>query len=458
MQKAGLFVALLLMLALPARAEQVSQAEAHQIGTEAYLYFYPLVTMDVSRRLATNVEAGKEMGRGPMNTFIHMRTFPPADFRDVVRPNFDTLYSIVWLDLTKGPVLISAPDTNGRYYLLPMLDMWTDVFASPGKRTTGTKAETFAVVPPGWRGELPKAVTRIDAPTPYVWMIGRIQTNGPQDYAAVNKIQDSLKITDLAGEPIVSKVAVDPSVDSKTPPLDQVNKMPAEKYFSYAAELMKVNAPHITDQSMIARLKRIGIEPGKSFDFDKLSPAVQEGLRKASKDGLKNMVEKTPTLARVVNGWQMNTDTMGVYGNYYLKRAIVAMVGLGANQPEDAIYPLNIVDSKGKILHGSNKYVLKFKKDELPPVNAFWSTTLYDQAGFQVPNSLNRFAIGDRDALKYNADGSLEIYVQNTSPGKGKESNWLPTPKGPFSLTMRLYAPKLSVLEGKWVPPAVVKK
>jgi hypothetical protein len=167
------------------------------------------------------------------------------------------------------------------------------------------------------------------------------------------------------------------------------------------------------------------------------------------------MRAKIPTLARVVNGWQMNTDTMGVYGNYYLKRAIVAMVGLGANVPEDAVYPLNIGDADSKPLNGTNKYVLQFAKNEIPPAAAFWSITLYDKDGFPTANVLNRNAIGDRDELKFNADGSLDLYFQNESPGKDKESNWLPAPTGDFNLAMRLYAPKLEVLDGRWAPPPI---
>lgn len=440
---------------------KLSESEAYSIGVEAYQYFYPLISMDVTRRVTTNVPAGVKPGLGPMNAFHHFTAYPTADFREVVRPNFDTLYSSAWLDLTQEPMIISAPDTNGRYYLLPILDMWSEVFAAPGKRTSGTQAASWALVPKGWSGTLPQGVQRIESPTAYVWIIGRTQTNGPKDYEAVYKVQSGYAITPLSQwgketQPIEFKF--DSTVDMKTPPLVQVNTMPAAKYFSYGAELMKVNPPHSTDWSQVARLKRIGIEPGKSFDFEGASPEVQAGLTRAASDGLKLMVEKLPTLARVVNGWQMNTDTMGVFGNFYLKRAIVAMVGLGANQPEDAIYPLCIADSDGKPLEGSNKYILHFSKEELPPVEAFWSITMYDHEGFQVANSLNRFAIGDRDKLKFNADGSLDIYIQADSPGADKESNWLPSPaEGKLGITMRLYAPKPQALDGRWNPPAVKK-
>lgn len=437
----------------------ITEQEAYEIGIEAYHYFYPLITMDITRRVFTNYPSGEKPGFGPMNEFQHLREFPSANFRQVVRPNFDTLYSAAWVDITKEPMIVSAPDTDGRYYLLPMLDMWSDVFASPGKRTSGTQAQEYAIVPQGWQGELPEAIEKIESPTPYVWILGRTQTNGVEDYPAVHKIQDGFKITPLSQwgkkvEPAIS--IIDSTVDMNTDPLKQVNTMTADKYFSYGVQLLKINPPHVTDWSTIARLKRIGIELGKDFDLNEKSSAIQAGLKRAVVDGLKIMIEKLPTLARIENGWQMNTDTMGVYGNYYLKRAIVAMVGLGANQPQDAVYPLNVFDANGKPMEGQNNYVLHFDKNELPPVEAFWSITMYDAEGFQVANKLDRFAIGDRDSLKYNSDGSLDIYIQNDSPEDDKVSNWLPSPpQGVLGLTMRLYAPKPAVLNGIWNPPAV---
>jgi hypothetical protein len=328
--------------------------------------------------------------------FVSIPAYPPADLKVVVRINFDTLYSIAWLDLTKEPLVVSAPDTHGRFYLLPMLDMWTDVFASPGWRTTGTQAQNFLVTPPGWNGTVSDSFTRINAPTPYVWIIGRTKTDGPQDYDAVHKIQAGYKVTPLSQwgkAPEPEQVKIDPTIDMKTPPKIQVDTMPAGKYFAYAAELMKLQPPHITDEPIIAQMKRIGIEPGKSFDLDKADPVVKKALVRVPQGAQELMKWKIPTLARVVNGWSMNTDTMGVYGNYYLKRAIVAQLGLGANLPEDAIYPLNLADESGKPLDGANKYTIHFDKATIPPANGFWSITLYDQEGFQVANSLNRFAV-----------------------------------------------------------------
>jgi hypothetical protein len=444
----------------PAAHSPTTAPDAHAIGLDAYLYFYPLVMMDVTRRVTTNAEPGKKPGVGPANMFTNFDAFPTADLKVVVRPNFDTLYSSAWLDLTEEPMIVSAPDTGGRYYMLPMLDMWTDVFASPGSRTTGTQAANFLVTPPGWTGAVPAEMTRISAPTPFVWIIGRTKTDGPADYAAVHKIQAGYKIAPLSqwgksAQPAAIKI--DPAVDMTTPPKVQVDTMPAGKFFAYAAEILKVNPPHITDQPIIAQLTRIGFEPGQSFDLEKAEPAVREALANAPGEAQKLMAWKMPTMARVANGWQTNTDTMGVYGNYYLKRAIIAQSGLGANLPEDAIYPFNLADNTGKPLDGANKYTLHFDKGATPPADAFWSVTLYDNDGFPVANPLNRFAVSSWMPFRYGADGSLNLYFQNESPGADKEANWLPTPTGPFTLTMRIYAPRSEALTGKWNPPPVTR-
>jgi hypothetical protein len=261
----------------------------------------------------------------------------------------------------------------------------------------------------------------------------------------VHKIQAGYKVTPLSRwgkttDPVTVKI--DPTVDMKTPPKVQVDTMPAAKYFTYAAELLKLHPPHLTDEPIIAQMKRIGIERGKSFDFDKLDPALKQALETAPNEAQQLMTWKLPTLARVANGWQMNTDTMGVYGSYYLKRAIITQIALGMNVPEDAFYPINLFDGTGKPLDGANKYILHFDKGATPPAKAFWSVTLYDADGFQVANVLNRFTVSSWMPLKTNADGSLDIYFQNESPGKDKEANWLPAPKGAFNLSMRIYSPK----------------
>ncbi len=449
-------------LAAPAAAgEAVSEQEAYETGLDAYLYLYPLVLMEVTRAQATNIEPGKPPTRAPMNTFGHLRAFPPASFRFVVRPNFDTLYSSAWLDLSQEPLIISVPDTAGRYYLLPMMDMWTDVFAVVGKRTTGTAAGDYALVPPGWQGRLPDGVQRIDSPTPTVWIIGRTQTNGPSDYPAVHAVQDGLRVRALsqwgaaasATRPPVPRF--DPSVDMTTPPPRQVVAMPAARFFSVGMEQLRRQGSHPVDQPILARMQRIGLEPGAAFAFNVADPAIQHALERAAADALKLMADRAPHLGRQANGWQINADTIGVYGASYLKRAVVARTLLGANLPEDAVYPATSVDGGGQPLDGANNYLIHFAKGELPPVSAFWSITLYDSEGYPVANALDRFALGDRDRLVLNPDGSLDILVSATDPGRDKQANWLPAPRGPFNLTMRLYGPSRRVIEGGWLPPPV---
>jgi hypothetical protein len=438
-------------------AEQSDSQRDEAAAIDAYIYLYPMITMDVTRLQMTNAPEGQSSAmNAPMNVFYHFRAFPDVNFKTVVRPNFDTLYSSIWADMTEGPVIVTVPDSGGRYYLLPILDMWTDVFAAPGWRTTGTGPGNYAFVPPNWNGELPEGVTRIDAPTPYAWMIGRTESS-VDTYEAVHKFQDGLKATPLAEwgkESSPKKAVIDPSVDMKTPPLEQVNAMSAKDYFEYGARLMKLHPPHTTDADIVARMRRLGIVSGKDFDYNTLRPTAQAAIDKAPAEGLKRIKAHLPEVGSMENGWSVMRENAGVYGADFLQRASVALAGLGCNKPVDAVYPLIISDSRGKTPTGDQNYVVHFEKDNLPPAEAFWSLTMYDADGFQVPNPLNRFAIGDRDKLAFGDDGSLDIFIQAESPGKEKESNWLPSPnKGTLGLTMRLYAPDRSVLDGSWKPP-----
>jgi hypothetical protein len=438
-------------------APPVTDQEAHELGLEAYLYLYPLVIMEATRRHLTGRAGADAPATGPMGAFVHIRAFPPGDFRAVVRPNFDTLYSAAWLDLTTGPVIVSVPDTHGRYYLLPMLDMWTDVFAVPGSRTTGTEAQQFAVMPPGWHGDLPGQVLPIQAPTPYVWLIGRTQTNGPDDYAAVNEIQDGFGLHPLAGAGVSGQPAADIPQQSPPPdtdPLTLVTSMTATEFFTAGAELMRLHPPHVTDWSVLARMSRIGVRPAEPFDNSTLPEDVRAALEAVPEAAHTLLQASLQRVGVAVNGWTMLPD-LGVYGNAYLKRAVIAMDGLGANPPEDAVYPVAMTDSDGAAFVGENAYQLHFNRDGLPPTSAFWSVTMYDSDGFTVPNSLERYALGDRDPLTYNADGSLDLYLQHEDPGDERDSNWLPAPRGPLGITLRIYAPRPEVLDGRWQPPAI---
>ncbi len=448
-----------------AAEELVRAKEAQEIGIDAYIYAYPLVTMELTRRVSTNVLA-PAASQAPMGQFAKLRSYPAVDNHFVTAPNADTLYTLIWLDVSTEPWVVSVPDMQGRYFLLPMLDGWTTVFADPGKRTTGTRAETFAVTGPGWSGTLPAGVTEYKSATGIVWLLGRIYCTGtPADYAAVHALQDKMTAVPLSayGKPYTPPPAtVDRTVDAKTATREQVNAMDAASYFKLFAQLLKTNPPTPDDAPMVAKLAKIGIVPGQDFDASKLDPAVARGLTGVPKPAQDKIMAwmKEGILARdlkFTDGWLFTTKT-GIYGTDYRQRALVTAIGLGANRPQDAVYPTSEGPDILKKYNGANKYVMHFKKGEMPPVDGFWSLTMYDASYFFVPNAINRYTLSQRNQLKPNGDGSIDLYIQNESPGKGKEGNWLPAPKDTFILMMRLYWPKEkppSLLDGTWTIPQV---
>ena len=442
----------------PMSAARVSEQLASDLGAAACIFGYPLVLMDVTRQVMTNIPAAAESS-APTNQFANMRAFPDETDTFVVSPNADTLYTFSFLNLSKEPIVLSVPDMSKRYYLMQMLDAWTNVFASPGTRTTGSAKADFAIVGTGRSGKLPDGMHVIKAPTSLVWIIGRTQTNGKEDYPAVHAIQDQYKLTPLSawGQAYAAptNLPVDPKVDMKTPPVEQVANMDAVAFFNRLNTLMKNNPPSAGDAEALGRFAAIGIAPGNVFDLSALDPAIARGIEHGFISGRARIQsEAKQSHGRILNGWQFMSN-VGSYGTNYLWRAVVAQVGLGANLPEDAVYPRATTDIDGHPLIGANHYEVRFPKGQLPPVGAFWSITLYNAKQFFAKNPINRFAIGDRDKLRFNDDGSLTLYIQNASPGKEREANWLPSPKDAFNLIMRLYWPKKEVLEGTWKPPSI---
>jgi hypothetical protein len=425
---------------------------------DAYIYGFPLVLMSVTRDVMTAV-ASPDGHKAPVNQFSHSRSFPDPTFTDVVSPNADTLYSSAWIDLAKEPMVLSVPAMN-RYYLMPMLDAWTNVFASPGTRTTGNDRGDFAIVGPFWRGKLPGGLRALRSPTRFVLLAGRTQTNGKNDYAAVNAIQDRYKLTPLSGwnKPYTAPIAVpfNAGIDVRTPPVVQVMKMDATTFFSRLNTLMKDNPPAIVDSTTLGRFAMIGVAPGRPFDLNTFDPIIAVGVEKGIEAARDTMVsESRKSQGKTVTRWEMSADNTGRFGTDYHSRALVALLGLGANLPEDAIYPHTAVDTEGQPLNGKNTYVIEFRKGQLPPVNAFWSITAYNSNQFFIPNPINRYAIGDRDPLKFQAEGSLTIYLSDVSPGLDRESNWLPVGDDAFNLIMRLYWPKAEAVNGMWRVPGV---
>ena len=450
-----------------ANAATATEKEALDTAVEAYVYAYPLMTMEYTRRVSTNV-ATWEGDKAPMGQFAKLREYPNASFKTVTAPNADTLYTIVWLDVSKEPRVVSIPDLKGRYALFPMLSGWTDVFQVPGKRTTGTGAQKYAITGPGWSGTLPAGVTEYKSPTGMVWLLGRIYCTGtPQDYKAVHALQDQMSAMPLSsyGKPYKPEPStVDSNIDMKKAVREQVDSLDGAAYFKLFAELLKTNPPAADDAPMVAKLAKIGIVPGQDFDAAKLDPAVAKGIAGAPKPAQEKIMawlKDAPKAgdATLSNGWFFSTKT-GTYGTNYIQRALITAIGLGANRPQDAVYPTSEADAEGKPYSGANKYVLHFNKDEMPPVDGFWSLTMYNGDFFFVDNPLNRYNVSSRSKFKTNADGSVDVYIQNESPGKDKEGNWLPAPKEKFILMFRLYWPKEkppSIIDGSWkIPPVTV--
>lgn len=453
----GAWLPINLAIAKPLR--NLDPEEVQKLATDVYVYAYPLVTMELTRRVMTNVVTPDGL-RAPMGQFVNAREYPNASFRDVTAPNADTLYSVAWLNLAKEPYVLHVPNEQGRYYLMPMLNGWTDVFASPGTRTTGTKTHDFLIMGPDWKGTLPKGITAFKSGTNLVWVLGRTYCTGTsEDYKIVHALQDQYVLKPLSvylsGKSYTPpNGAVDSSIDMKTPVRDQVNAMDGATYFKTFADLLKDNPPAAADTSMVTKLIRVGIVPGHDFDFDKLDPVVAKALTSTVKAGQEKILVHGNNVGEVRNGWLFSLKT-GVYGTDYLQRAYIAWIGLGANRPQDAIYPKTSFDQEGKPLTGSQSYVIHFLKNQMPPVKGFWSLTMYNDQYFFVDNALNRYSISPRDALKTNMDGSLDLYIQHRSPGKDKESNWLPAPEGNFILMFRFYWPTEAILNGSWRPPIV---
>ena len=442
------------------------RSEAEQIALDAYVYGYSLVTTEVTRVQMSNVDKIEGM-HAPTGQFANIKRYPPADFRGVSAPNADTLYSVAWLDLSE-PQVFSHPDMGKRFYLFEMTDLWMTDFNSPGTRTAGGDAANYLITGPGWTGDVPAGMKQIKSATRYIVILGRTYADGTdQDYAAVNALQVQYKVVPLSayGKPYTyqaPQVNPNPGISMTEKPQSVILDMDTATYFNMMARLMDGAAPPAPeDAQILARMAKIGLVPGQPFDMAKLDPATQAALKDLGKTALQRIEANKDSLGAMENGWVV-TKGLGVYGTNYMKRAVVAAFGWPANLPQDAVYPYTEVDSSGHKLSGANRYTLTFAKGETPPVDAFWSITMYeiDQGWWFVPNPLNKFTVSPRNDLKPNADGSVTLYLQNETPGADKEANWLPAPKGDFIAMLRMYWPKEndpSILNGTWTPPAVAK-
>lgn len=457
---ATIIISLLYISPSYAKSNGMSESKAKKLAVAAYIYGYPLVTMDMTRKVMTNYAKAGDSG-APMGQFANAQTYPDASFTAVTTPNADTLYSFAWLDLSKEPYILHVPDEKGRYYLMPILDAWTNVITSIGTRTTGTKEQDYVIVGPNWNGTLPTDVTEIKSPTNLVWILGRTYSSGKSDdLKIVHKIQSKYELIPLSAydkegyTPAENKV--DPKINMTTSVRDQVNQMDAQTFFNNLALLLKANPPTSADADMVAKLAQLGIVPGQPFDSSKLGDSAVQGLNEAIPAAQKAILKQAKNYGSKKNGWAYTTD-VGTYGTDYLQRAYVAYVGLGANLPQDAVYPMTKVDKDGNTLDGSHQYILHFAKGQLPPANAFWSLTMYNDKLFFVNNPLNRYTVSSRSNFIYNGDGSLDIYLQNTQPPENKVNNWLPAPQDNFVLVLRIYWPSNAVLDGDWKFPTITR-
>ncbi|OMF54178.1 hypothetical protein BK139_19425 [Paenibacillus sp. FSL R5-0490] len=423
---------------------------AYSLGIQAFIYGYPLVTMERTRQLQSFVK----VPHGPVSTvsneLIYYDQLLTPDDKDVVSPNVDTLYCTAWLDLTRGPVVLNVPDTNDRYYVMQLMDAWTNTFSSIGRRTTGTGAGKFAIVGPDWKGTLPANVQEVKSLTNTVWIIGRILVKGEDDYDNALVLLRQFTLSSLDGNKLqfVKKPANPLLFENK------VEDLSALDFFKTMTDLMILN-PDISNEALEKQFEHIGIDLTYGFDGYKLDSETIAGLNRAAEDAFEIIANSKDELnTRIFNGWEIIYG-LGTYGDEFLKRAYVAYIELGANVDEEAAYARAFTDDQGKQLNGQYEYIMHFNKDQLPPVEAFWSVTMYGPDFYLVPNEMNRYAIADyTPGLEYNDDGSLDIYIQKDRP-INHESNWLPAPEGEFNLVIRMYQPAAKVLNGTYEIPGV---
>jgi hypothetical protein len=483
----GLIDKLITTLKAPTAALDIKMAQLsssnklEDIATLAYIWGYPLVTMERSFNWFTNPISPPGSGHGPANQIHCTKELVTANDTDVVAPNVDTLYCVAWMDLTRGPLILKVPPIPDRYYTFEFLDAYTNDYAYVGQRATGPSGGIFLIAGPEWQGQVPEGMTKIWSPTNLAWILQRTLVKGPADTPNVNAIQDQYSLTPLSNvvqaegtttPSATTTAAINASGQQQssqayapsfiTPELQQTPKSPTPadipttgiKIYDEIGQAMIDNPVSPPNPVLETKLASIGIGPDKTPSTqanDTIKAALQTGIE----EGEKMISSKAANAGTVVNGWLVNAQT-GVYGNDYLLRAAVTKIGFGANIAQEAFYPATFTDSQGQPLNGANNYVIHFNPGQIPPVDAFWSITLYNNQSYFVDNPINRYAVGKyTEGLKNNTDGSLDIYIQNASPGADKESNWLPAPVDSFNLLFRMYLPQPQVLNGTWSLPTV---
>ena len=458
-QLVAILIAVSLLMGVCACGESASPAEeAWALVRQAYIYGFPLVLMDATLSVSTNVETPVN-GKAPINQVGHARNLAAAAFRQVVTPNVDTLYSQIFYDLSEDALVIQKPAVD-RYLTFQVMDAWSDTVAVFGTGADTQDARTYLLTGPGYDGEVPEEMTRVEIPTAIGWIIGRTLCYGPEDLENIYDIQAQMDVRTLSlwksGDPQPAGIH-DPDRDGT--PIQIVLSLGPKAYFDRLNELLLRNPAYPEDAELLDALAAVGVGPGLTFDPAVLGENAAERW-KAMLTGLVAELTESAGRFQVKNGaFRFLGDPISRFGQEYDYRALVAIGGFGANPVDVAVYMKAGYDDAGEPLSAENSYILHFEPDALPPVeeNGFWSITAYGDDDFLIDNPLNRYAINDRSAYELNADGSLDILLQSEQP-ESHEGNWLPTGENGFHLFMRIYLPKEAVLDGTWQAPTLTKQ
>jgi hypothetical protein len=443
-----------------AGAAALSEAQAEALGEKAYIYGIPLMEFLRQARQQTSVTVPNSHSDAPLNQLGSARFLATANNQVIVQPNNDTLYTMGHLDLTHTALVLHVPMVpHHRYYSFEFIDPYTNVFHYIGTRTTGDGAGNFLLTGPKFRGHVPAGLKRIRSQYEHVWLVGRTLAGGPSDLPAVHKVQDHYKLIPLA-DFVKHGLRWNPPRPNQIITTHTAFTEPkGVAFFDQLGTALAQNPPPKRDDPILRELRQVGVGVGLHPSQEHLSADVLAGLAAAADNGYNDVFTlRTGIAAASVakhNGWFVPPFINGAFGTNYDYRAVVALFGIAANRPQEALYIIGVTSAGSGFLNGAHDYLLHFPAGQLPPARFFWSLTMYDQSFFLVPNSINRYALGSHTAgLKRNPDGSLDIYIQH-SPPPGHESNWLPAPTGQFEVTLRLYGPKSVALQQRYVYPAI---
>ena len=436
-------------IAIAASVDSETDENIWETVEDAYVYAFPLVIMDATKISATNTEEAVTE-KAPVNQFIHSVALADAQFRNVVTPNVDTIYSQVWYDLSEEPMVYELPETD-RFCKVQVLDGWTNTAA------VLDKAGAYAITLSTWEGELPEGVTRIDVPTSMAWSITRIVLSGEEDLPNVYAIQEKMKLMPLSD--YISGDTYEPprgsySEENDYIPVDKVLSMDPITFFNKANELMVKNSPTAADKEMLEKIAAVNIGPGMEFDTSVLTGDVAENWKTMLTEIRLKLIKEGQKFSKKLGQWDYFGEPIGDFNTEYAYRALVALAGLGANTVEVALYPKIEQDADGNTLTGEKSYILHFESYPQVLEGGFWSVTAYGDDDFLIDNPMDRYCINDRSGLKANDDGSVDVILSEDAPED--TTNWLPVGDGGFHLYMRIYTPDMDALE-TWTAPTITE-